>query len=59
MLLELAQWLSKDIRAFNVFNYTNYGCFNTFNPTDTANFGHASCTVSDPRRLQIGAEYNF
>ncbi|MGQ0523370.1 MAG: phospho-N-acetylmuramoyl-pentapeptide-transferase, partial [Betaproteobacteria bacterium] len=21
MLLELAQWLAKDIRAFNVFNY--------------------------------------
>jgi hypothetical protein len=44
--------------VFNVFNFQNFGCFNTFNPAD-ANFGKANCVVSDPRRLQIGAEYAF
>ena len=44
--------------VFNVFNYANYGCFNTFKPSDP-NFGKASCTIADPRRLQLGAEYNF
>ncbi|HEX2202770.1 MAG TPA: TonB-dependent receptor [Longimicrobium sp.] len=42
--------------VFNVFNFDNLGCFNTFNRED-ANFGRAGCTVSDPRRLQIGVEY--
>jgi hypothetical protein len=50
--------LGVTLDVFNALNYTNYGCFNTFNPTDP-NFGKASCTVSDPRRLQLGAEYNF
>ena len=58
MLLDLAQWLAKDVRLFNVFNYQNFGCFNTFNPSDV-NFGKANCTVSDPRRLQVGGEYSF
>lgn len=43
---------------FNVFNFQNFGCFNTGSQTDP-NFGHAGCVVSDPRRLQIGAEYGF
>ena len=43
--------------AFNVFNYQNFGCFDTgFN---SANLGKANCVVSDPFRLQVGAEYNF
>ena len=50
--------LGLTVDIFNVFNYQNFGCFNTFNPTDV-NFGKASCTVSDPRRLQIGGEYSF
>ncbi|HYU28341.1 MAG TPA: TonB-dependent receptor [Gemmatimonadales bacterium] len=44
--------------VLNVFNYANYGCFNTFDP-NSAGFGHANCTISDPRRLNVGAEYNF
>ena len=39
-------------------NFQNLGGFNTFNPSDV-NFGKASSTISDPRRLQIGAEYKF
>ncbi len=36
---------------FNAFNYQNFGC--TFGGTTP------NCVVSDPRRLQIGAEYTF
>jgi hypothetical protein len=44
--------------AFNILNHDNLGCYNTGNRTDT-NFGDATCTVSDARRFQIGAEYDF
>ena len=36
---------------FNAFNYQNFGC--TYGGTTP------NCVVSDPRRLQVGAEYNF
>lgn len=42
---------------FNAFNYNNYGCYSTFNRT-SRDFGEASCTISDPQRLQIGLEFN-
>jgi hypothetical protein len=42
---------------FNAFNYQNLGDYNTFNRTDAA-FGTARQVISDPRRLQIGLEYN-
>jgi hypothetical protein len=45
------------VDLFNIFNWQNLGCFNT-NPQDT-NFGKAGCVISDPRRLQIGAEFDF
>lgn len=51
--------------VFNVLNHDNLGCYSDFlgggfnvnnsNP----NFGLANCTVSDARRMQIGAELNF
>ncbi|MEO5825921.1 MAG: TonB-dependent receptor [Gemmatimonadales bacterium] len=44
--------------GFNVLNTQNLGCYNVFNPADQ-NFGKAGCTISDPRRIQIGAEYGF
>jgi len=50
--------LGVTLDLFNAFNHQNFGCFNTGSKTDL-NFGKASCVVSDPRRLQIGAEYNF
>jgi hypothetical protein len=43
---------------FNALNFQNLGCFNTGDPNN-ADFGKAGCVVSDPRRLQIGAEYSF
>jgi len=36
---------------FNAFNYQNFGC--------TYGGVTPNCVVSDPRRLQVGAEYNF
>jgi len=50
--------LSLTVDVFNIFNYQNLRCFNSFDP-ENANFGKASCTIGDPRRLQIGGEYSF
>jgi len=49
--------LGLTVDLFNVFNFQNLGCFDTgFNsPTQ----GHSTCVVSDPRRAQLGMEYNF
>lgn len=44
--------------VFNVFNKQNLGDFDTFNPADP-NFGKARGTISDPRRFQLGVEYDF
>ena len=44
---------------FNVFNYQNLGGYsNEFNPT-SSNFAKPSTVITDPRRFQIGAEYDF
>jgi outer membrane receptor protein involved in Fe transport len=51
--------LGVTLDAFNVFNYTNLGCFNTPGDQDDVNFGKANCISGDPRRIQFGAEYNF
>ncbi|MEO8198996.1 MAG: carboxypeptidase regulatory-like domain-containing protein [Gemmatimonadota bacterium] len=49
--------------VFNVFNYNNFGCFatppNQANGDPDPNLGTSTCVVSDARRLQIGAEYDF
>ncbi|HEY7638026.1 MAG TPA: TonB-dependent receptor [Gemmatimonadales bacterium] len=48
---------------FNIFNTQNLGCFDetAFNGDGTANanFGNGSCTISDPRRFQLGFQYDF
>lgn len=43
---------------FNVFNKQNLGDFVRDN-RDDPNFGNARTTISDPRRFQIGFEYDF
>ncbi len=48
---------------FNLFNTQNLGCFdetaftNTGAPNPT--FGNAGCVISDPRRFQLGFQYDF
>ena len=48
---------------FNVFNSDNLGCFqDTFVQSDgveNPNFGNATCVVGDPRRFQLGFQYDF
>jgi hypothetical protein len=48
---------------FNVFNSDNLGCFQdvAVQPGGTPNpeFGNATCTVADPRRFQLGVQYDF
>ena len=54
--MNMAFGLTLDV--FNVFNHTNLGCFNVGNPNDSA-YGNAGCVITDARRFQVGAEYNF
>lgn len=48
---------------FNAFNSDNLGCFQeTFlqaDGTENPNFGNATCVVGDPRRFQLGFQYDF
>jgi outer membrane receptor protein involved in Fe transport len=43
--------------AFNIFNFTNYGCFNGNSAEPT--FGEPSCTKGPPRSYQVSARYRF
>ncbi len=54
--------------VFNVLNSQNLGCYNNVisqpgaTPGTTvpdAGFGLANCTISDPRRFQVGVTYDF
>ncbi|MEP6573075.1 MAG: hypothetical protein ABJD11_10285 [Gemmatimonadota bacterium] len=48
--------------AFNAFNYKNFACFNTGFSSPASpnlNLGKASCLASDPRRFQLGVDYDF
>jgi outer membrane receptor protein involved in Fe transport len=52
--------LGVTVDVFNVFDYQNLDDFDTGgSPLTNANFGHARNVLSDPRRLQVGMEYNF
>ncbi|MBA3658241.1 MAG: TonB-dependent receptor [Gemmatimonadales bacterium] len=48
---------------FNALNTQNLGCFQeTFRNGDGSpnpNFAHATCVTSDPRRFQLGFQYDF
>jgi hypothetical protein len=50
--------LGVTLDLFNALNHDNLGCYNTGDRNAT-NFGQPTCVVSDARRLQVGAEYNF
>jgi len=57
------QQASIAFEAFNIFNSTNFGCYDGFIPVlpnMNANFGKPACTVdSSSRRLQFGVRYVF
>ena len=44
--------------VFNALNHNNLGCYDTGDPKGKT-FGHANCLVTDARRLQLGAQYDF
>ena len=48
---------------FNVLNTDNLGCFQdvAVQPGGTPNpeFGNATCVIADPRRFQVGIQYDF
>ena len=49
--------------VFNTLNHDNFGCYRTGNRDEMIGtvrvFGEPSCTVTDARRYQLGAEYRF
>ena len=59
--------LGVTVDVFNVFNWDNFGCFNSsatrVSTTGTIepnpDFRRPGCVISDPRRLQIGLAYDF
>jgi len=57
------QQASVAFEGFNIFDWTNFGCFNGERPVAPAtnpNFGVPSCTVDNSsRRLQLGVRYAF
>jgi len=61
--LPVRQQASVAFEGFNIFNATNFGCYDGFIPvlpSVNANFGKPSCTVDNSsRRLQFGLRYTF
>lgn len=54
--------LSVVAELFNVFDYQNFGCHDSFIPPEpevNENFGTPSCVISDGRRLQLGGQFDF
>jgi hypothetical protein len=50
--------------VFNALNRDNLGCYDTGSrlnndKTPNPNFGRANCVVTDARRYQVGAQYDF
>jgi outer membrane receptor protein involved in Fe transport len=57
------QQASVALEGFNIFNATNFGCYNgtiSVLPNVNPNFGVPSCTVDNSsRRMQVGLRYGF
>ena len=59
--------LGVTLDAFNFYNTRNLGCYGDFAGsfdnagkfTPNAGFGVPTCTIADPRRVQIGVSYDF
>lgn len=52
------QAIGLTVDVFNALNHNNLGCYDTGSPTSNT-FGNAMCTLTDARRMQIGAQYDF
>ena len=56
------QQASVALEGFNIFDYTNFGCYEGFIPPApevNARFGQPNCTLGNSRRLQLGVRYGF
>ncbi|MGH7547879.1 MAG: hypothetical protein ACREMM_06880 [Gemmatimonadales bacterium] len=52
--------LALTVDLFNALNWQNLGCYDHRNaPVGDPIFDKAECTISDPRRLQVGTEVSF
>lgn len=47
------------VDLFNIINFQNLGCYSNQFDRTAANFGTAGCVTGDPRRVQLGTQYNF
>lgn len=56
--LGTAKSVGLTLDVYNALDHDNLGCYNTGNRSDP-NFGKANCTVTDARRFQVGAQYDF
>jgi outer membrane receptor protein involved in Fe transport len=50
--------LGVSANVYNLFNYRNFTDFALVAPS-APNFGQANALLSDPRRVELGVEYNF
>lgn len=56
--LGVAKGFGVTMDLFNALNRDNLGCYDTGSRTSKT-FGYANCTLTDGRRLQFGAQYDF
>lgn len=52
-----SQALQLRVDAFNIFGWTNYGCYEGY--VQNSNFGQPNCTVGSARSYQVGLRYSF
>ncbi len=56
--LGMAKGFGVTLDLFNALNRNNLGCYDTGDRTSKS-FGNANCVVTDARRVQVGAQYDF
>ncbi len=56
--LGTTQAVGVTLDLFNALNHNNLGCYDTGDPKNKT-FGTAGCALTDARRIQIGAQYDF
>ncbi len=56
--LGTAKGVGLTLDVFNALNHGNMGCYDTGDPTSKT-YGQPTCVVTDARRWQVGAQYDF